>query len=368
MSYKRTIVIALAWAMTVGAAARGQDRPAEQDGESSTKPSQASAVSLAVLDYDARLPGNEKLGSQMADILTARLSIENSLKLVERADLDKVISEHQLALTGLVDEADSAKVGRLVGARILLTGKAFVLDKDLLVVTKIIGVETGRVVGTIRKVDLSKSVSEVVMLVAEDVAELIRDKGSELLAKDSKMPDPLADIRKRLGEMERPTVAVIVVEDHHRRPDQPRVVVIDPAAETEIKRSLLACGFKVVDTGENDLADWARSYAREQDRPWPAAIAEADFVVVGEAFSEFAMRTGDLVTCTARAEVNLIERGTGRILLAERHTTRAVDLAENTAGKTALQQAGSRLGVQIARALAEHVVPEPDQDQEKDAP
>lgn len=88
-------------------------------------------------------------------------------------------------------------------------------------------------------------------------------------------------------------------------------------------------------------------------------------MVTGEAFSELALRTGELVTCTARAEINLIERRTGRILLAENRTGRAVDLAEATAAKTALQQVGRRLGVEAARALAEHVSP-PQQDEEQD--
>jgi len=67
--------------------------------------------------------------------------------------------------------------------------------------------------------------------------------------------------------------------------------------------------------------------------------------------------TGDLGTCTARAEVNLIDRHSGRVLLADRRTARALDLAELTAGKTALQIAGRQLGVAVCRALVDYRAP-----------
>ncbi|MCK4623761.1 MAG: hypothetical protein KAV00_00485, partial [Phycisphaerae bacterium] len=74
-------------------------------------------------------------------------------------------------------------------------------------------------------------------------------------------------------------------------------------------------------------------------------------------FSEFALRTGDLVTCAARAEINVIDRKTGRIVLADRHTDRAVDLAENIAGKTALQKTGRKLAVRTLKHFAKTLPP-----------
>ena len=308
-------------------------------------------LTVAVLDYEAQTPGNPTLGSQMAEILTARLSIEERLQLVERAKLGQVIEEQKLKLVGLVDQQQAVQVGKLLGAKLLVMGKAFEMDKKLMIVTKIVGVETGRVVGTIRQVELSKPISESIGMLGEDIAETLRTKGKQLLPADDKSSDPLEEIRTRLGDRERPKVAVVVPESHRLR------VVVDPAVETEIKKTLLACGFKVVDAGRNDLADWAKAAMKDKDKPWPPALQDADFVVVGEAFSEFAVRTGDLVTCTARAEINLIDRQNGRILLADRYTARAVDLAEVTAGKTALQISGRHLGVEVCRTLADYRKP-----------
>lgn len=227
MPSNRVIAILPVLALLVSAAPAQETRPVAKPTDPSSRPDQPTSVSLAVLDYDATLPGNDELGSQMAEILAARLSIESNLKLVERTELDKVIDEHRLALTGLVDDERAARVGRLVGAQMLVTGKAFVLDDDLLIVTKLIGVETGRVVGTIRKVDLGQAISEVAMRVADDVVQLVLDRADNLLPDDEPIPDPVADIRKLLGDAPPPSVAVVVTEDHRRRPEQPRTVIVD---------------------------------------------------------------------------------------------------------------------------------------------
>ena len=75
-------------------------------------------------------------------------------------------------------------------------------------------------------------------------------------------------------------------------------------------------------------------------------------LITGEGISEFAARIGNLMTCAARAEVKLINRADGKVLLATRITTRAVDLSEQVAAKTALQKAGRAVGVQILEHFA----------------
>jgi hypothetical protein len=78
-----------------------------------------------------------------------------------------------------------------------------------------------------------------------------------------------------------------------------------------------------------------------------------DIVVAGEAFSEFAVRVNSIVSCTARAEINVIGREDGRIVVADRATSRAADLSENIAGKSALQKAGRVLGIRLLEHLSQ---------------
>ena len=307
---------------------------------------------IAILAYETGTTGDVNLGRQIADLLTVRLSVEEAFDLVERAKLDRILEEQKLKLRGLTDHEKAVEVGKLLGARLMVMGKTFTMGKHLMFVTKVVGVETGKVKGAITKAEPTKEMAEAIFEMSEQVAELIREQGPGLLPNADPEPDPVAEVRKALGDKPRPTVAVVVPEVHLTR------IVVDPAAETEIKRILVACGFKVVDAGQNNLADWAKRRMKNADAPWPDALRRADLVVVGEAFSEFALRTGDLVTCTGRAEINLIDRHTGDILVADRATRRAVDLSEATAGKTALQKAGHVLGVAVARRLVGYTPPD----------
>jgi hypothetical protein len=48
-----------------------------------------------------------------------------------------------------------------------------------------------------------------------------------------------------------------------------------------------------------------------------------------------------------------VNRSTGKIVLADRVTTRAADLSENIAGKKALQSAGRAMGIRILEHFVE---------------
>ena len=106
-------------------------------------------ITVAIFDFEAKLPGNPDMGKQTADALTAMLSGSADLQLVDRAQMSKTLTEHELNLTGLVDPDKAVKVGHLIGAKILVTGKVFALDKTMFATAKIIGTETSRVEGVL---------------------------------------------------------------------------------------------------------------------------------------------------------------------------------------------------------------------------
>jgi hypothetical protein len=74
---------------------------------------------------------------------------------------------------------------------------------------------------------------------------------------------------------------------------------IDPAAETELALFCRELGFTVVDNA-------------------PGSRGEADVLLTGEGFSEFAARHGQLVSVRARLELKAVERRTGRVLAVGR--------------------------------------------------
>jgi hypothetical protein len=162
----------------------------------------------------------------------------------------------------------------------------------------------------------------------------------------------LPELKAKLAGLKKPKVAVIIPERHMsaqpvRRPD--------PAVETEIKLLLRECGFVVQDVKQNELEDFARTAAQTEPGLWPRELAGVDYVIVGQGFSEFAARIGNLVSCAGRAEINVIARSTGHVEYADRTTERGVDLSENIAAKTALQKAGRTLGLRTLTYFGENL-------------
>ncbi len=73
------------------------------------------------------------------------VSKNTRFKLVERKDLQKVLKELELRMSGLVDESNAAKVGKFLGARMLISGKLYRKGKGYELFLKLIRVETAEV-------------------------------------------------------------------------------------------------------------------------------------------------------------------------------------------------------------------------------
>jgi len=281
-------------------------------------------LTVAIFDFESKDEAVHDLGPKVATLLNANLSAEPQIITVERTELAKALGEQELGLSGTVSPDTAAKVGHLTGAKVLVTGRVFKADKELIMVAKIIGTETSRVYGELVKGDGAASITDLSGELAKKIAVTISEKGDTLVAKVESREDRIARIKESLKQGKLPAVSVRIGERHFGQP------VLDPAAETELGLILKECGFTLVDD---------------------KSPQKADVEITGDAFSAFGLRKGNLISCKARIELKAQKR-TGEILVVDRQMSVAVDITEQTAAKTALQNAAQELAERILPKLA----------------
>jgi len=296
---------------------------------------------VAVLPFEEKSAGEEEapqLGSKITDLLTASLSTDPNLELVERARLDSILDEHALNLTGMTGPAEQLRLGRLAGAQFLVLGRTFPLDRDTCVVAKIVSVETGKMTAVVSQQPVEGKLGDLVSELSKRLRGAFQEKAPALLPPLGEKEDVIAQIKEALGDRPLPQVLVTVEESHRSR----SVPQVDPAVATELLFILKSCGFEVAEVESAEKAKqirkWAVRFREDPDAPLPKQAADADVIIIGEAVSEFGARRGELISCIGRLELQAVDAKTGKTLAVARKTVRAVDLSEMIAAKTALQE------------------------------
>jgi TolB-like protein len=104
-----------------------------------------SQPTIAVLDLSAT-PQEEEMAVTAADALNAELISTKSYTVVERRKIAQVIKEQALGQAGVISEESAAKVGALVGAKLLVTGRLSRIGDLYRLDARVLDSESGRVV------------------------------------------------------------------------------------------------------------------------------------------------------------------------------------------------------------------------------
>jgi len=105
-------------------------------------------LELVAID-GVRSDGVRAITAVMEDQLQVQLSDSDQITVVERARIDQILKEQALALSGLVDPATAARVGRLLKADVVVVGRLRLLaDKRRMVTLRAIAVTDAQVVWT----------------------------------------------------------------------------------------------------------------------------------------------------------------------------------------------------------------------------
>lgn len=268
---------------------------------------------VAVLPFESRdrQAASTDMGKSVAELLNIALMESGNADMVERAELDAALNELQLSATGLTSKESQVKLGRFIGAKILITGSLFKSGSKNFVIVKIIGTETSRVLGA--SASGTEDFTSLVPMLAPKVSAILEKQSAKLLPKEQNKEDVLSRLKKIVQGKQR-KVFVTVKEDI-------AVSVPDPAAETELKKLLLALDFQVVNTRN-----------------------EADYAVIGEAIAANAGNYHNFTSAAARLELSvynkdkkLLATGAARETLAGASYPIA---AKEAIARTALKLAG----------------------------
>lgn len=323
-------------------------------------------VALLPFDGDGR-----NSGALIAEILAARLSVAGSLTMVDRIDIDKVLKEQGLGASGAIAPEQVARIGHLLGAQLLVTGRTTAEADNMLVFCKAISTETGQLKGCLLTLPKDIDLPTLIDKMAAKLEESLPVWSKEMLPPAEQPIDHAAALKERAKGKAVPKIAVWIPETHFGR------VVVDPAVETEFQMLLSEAGMTPIELRPKSTPS--------QTSPLPPAIAAAmaqlvhppegqptaevrdavspkrlqkafpgvRYLICGEAFSEDGRELHGLTVSSARAEVKIVDLRSGQIILVDRATDHAPDLSARVAGKTALQKAGRALAVRMLPKLVD---------------
>ena len=179
-----------------------------------TKEVQSADYIVAILPFrvDVDDDGIKAKGHEIAVLLNTSLLQNESIMLVERAQIDAILSEQELGLSGLVDGESAAKIGHLLGAKVLVTGQVMVDQKDLVFAAKIIGVETGVVMGVTESMSMKGSIETLSNSMAKRMGNLFETKGHSLIAKPVESEDLLEKLLPYVDGRDLPSVTIDLLE------------------------------------------------------------------------------------------------------------------------------------------------------------
>ncbi len=103
---------------------------------------------IAVLDFQmqGKQYQNKDMGAIVAEWLITALVKEGRFDVVERRLLQKVLQEHQLAMSGVVDDSSISELGQILGVKIIISGAVLHFQNIMEVNARIIDVSNGSII------------------------------------------------------------------------------------------------------------------------------------------------------------------------------------------------------------------------------
>jgi TolB-like protein len=312
MNLKKNLAILLFAALTMIASAADQA---------------PSPLTAAVYDFSDAEKGADNYGAKVTAFVTADLTDETNLVMLERAELNKALQEQAFGSSGMVNPDAAAQIGQLTGAKVLVAGQVIRTgDNHLIIVANIIGTETGRLFAD----KVEGSADALVQLTSDlsrKIAQTIGDQAANLVATAQESgTQRLAKIIKSITGTNRPSVSVkIIIPQLGTNADC-------TACEGEFGNILLKAGFTVVDENSDQ---------------------KPEVEITGTASYNAGIPEGRFYSCRGVLELKVQERRTGRIIAFDHQDSVAIDTGKKASVRAAQVNAVDDLAGRIVPMLAQ---------------
>jgi len=130
---------------------------------------------VAVMDFSSFMMGDGgaavNLGKAISAMLVTEFSGREGMQVVERAQLNDLLREQDLNLSGRIDEADAIEVGRMLGVQYVLHGQVTSIVDNLRMDIRAVDVETSEIVTVLKKSDKTSELFAIVVDLADEFGE-----------------------------------------------------------------------------------------------------------------------------------------------------------------------------------------------------
>lgn len=138
----------------------------------------------------------DALQKGIAGMLISELQANPAARIVERERVQQLLDEQKLAESGNVDPETAARVGKLVGARYVVTGQFIDFYGDFRLDARIVNVETGEIVNTVKE-----------QMRRDHLFDLIRNAADRLM-RETNLPPLPRQTQERRSSRQVPTEAL----------------------------------------------------------------------------------------------------------------------------------------------------------------
>ncbi|MDR3459420.1 MAG: FlgO family outer membrane protein [Verrucomicrobiae bacterium] len=156
---------------------------------------------VTVLDFTDLQGGTSELGRYVAEQLTVDFTMsKRDFSVLDRANLKRILGEHKLDASGLVNPENAKKLGMFSGVDAMLFGTITPVGKNINVTVKVISVETAEVVGGAKaKFDTDDTVQQMLSQAAkvDDAANT-----GEAAQPTAPKPKPFGDLNIKIDSFQ----------------------------------------------------------------------------------------------------------------------------------------------------------------------